>query len=102
MRKADIFFGYMRSPVTWSGAFRAGAPKASGTVGFFRGHSAMLSRIFHCATIKFLAYNGVHKYFPCSADPFVLTPSNVFAVTNPTHAQDTSLRKILAGVISGV
>lgn len=70
---------------SWSGAFRAIGDiyRADGSRGLFRGHSATLMRIFPYGGIKFLAYEQVR------------------AVLIPSKELETSLRRFMAGSISG-
>ena len=99
VRRADNLLcrRYMRSPGTWSGAFRAGAQiyKDSGTLGLFQGHSATLLRIFPYAGIKFLAYDEVRHVRPTTFTlrfPFV----NTFADTNADSRSRNELAPILS------
>lgn len=70
---------------SFSGTFRAGHElyKEAGFRGLFQGHSATLIRIFPYAAIKFMVYDQVHHFLM------------------PTKAQETNVRRFVAGAISG-
>ncbi|QRV74976.1 5'-3' exoribonuclease [Ceratobasidium sp. AG-Ba] len=70
---------------TWSGAFKAiqQINNTNGFNGLFQGHSATLLRVFPYAAIKFLAYDRVHAYLM------------------PTRAEETNLKRFVAGASSG-
>ncbi|EKM58741.1 uncharacterized protein PHACADRAFT_253239 [Phanerochaete carnosa HHB-10118-sp] len=71
---------------TWSGAFSAGSQiyRENGVMGLFQGHSATLLRIFPYAAIKFMAYDQIEH------------------ILMPTRAQQTNMRRFLAGALSGM
>lgn len=70
---------------TFVGTFRAGHEiyNHSGLRGLFQGHSATLIRIFPYAAIKFMTYDQVHY------------------LLMPTKAEETNVRRFLAGALSG-
>jgi solute carrier family 25 protein 16 len=71
---------------TWLGFYRAGKHiyHTHGLLGLFQGHSATLLRIFPYAAIKFVAYEQFRALLIERAD------------------QETPLRRLLAGSLSGV
>lgn len=71
---------------SWLGFYRAikQIKSTQGVSGLFQGHSATILRIFPYAAIKFMAYEEVR------------------AVIIPTPEKETSVRRFLAGSISGI
>lgn len=71
---------------SWLGFYKAGKQiyRTQGFVGLFQGHSATLLRIFPYASTKFVAYEQVRSLLIPSAD------------------KETSVRRFMAGSISGV
>ncbi|KAF9564792.1 mitochondrial carrier [Agrocybe pediades] len=76
---------YKKYAGSWSGAFRAVSEiyRQGGLRGVLQGHSATLLRVFPYAAIKFMAYDHVHH------------------LLMPTRAQETNIRRFMAGAISG-
>lgn len=71
---------------SWLGFYRAikEIKRSQGLLGLFQGHSATILRIFPYAAIKFVAYEEIR------------------AIIIPSNDKETSVRRLLAGSLSGV
>ncbi|BGP14375.1 hypothetical protein JCM10213_004498 [Rhodosporidiobolus nylandii] len=77
---------YAKYAGTWLGVFRASRDiyAETGVRGLLQGHSATLLRIFPYAAIKFMAYDQLHS------------------MLMPTPADETALRRFVAGATAGI